>query len=103
VKYTGPLAALFAKFVSHFDYAVRDFASHAFQLLRLYSPIGAFGNVYVFKVDRLPLFVAGTREYLLAIQAMRQHASQLVWFRWLYVSFSQYMWVNQWMEIKFED
>jgi N-acetylglucosaminylphosphatidylinositol deacetylase len=23
-----------------------------------------------------------------------------VWFRWLYVSFSRYMWVNEWLEVK---
>lgn len=37
--------------------------------------------------------------YLRAHKAMRQHWSQLVWFRWLYVSFSRYMWVNEWVEV----
>lgn len=32
--------------------------------------------------------------YLLTHKAMRQHTSQLVWFRWLYVTFSRYMFVN---------
>ncbi|KAI7899911.1 putative deacetylase LmbE-like domain-containing protein [Cokeromyces recurvatus] len=32
--------------------------------------------------------------YLLTHKAMRQHKSQLVWFRWLYVSFSRYMFIN---------
>ncbi|KAI0090376.1 putative deacetylase LmbE-like domain-containing protein [Irpex rosettiformis] len=47
----------------------------------------------------LPVFVSGTREYFEALRAMLQHKSQLVWFRWLYVSFSRYMWVNEWMEL----
>jgi N-acetylglucosaminylphosphatidylinositol deacetylase len=48
---------------------------------------------------RMPVFVAGTRAYLHAVRAMREHRSQLVWFRWLYVLFSRYMWVNEWVEI----
>jgi len=45
-------------------------------------------------------FVSGYWEYLHALQAMQAHKSQLVWFRWLYVAFSQYMWVNTWVEMK---
>lgn len=48
----------------------------------------------------LPLFVSGYQEYLKALQAMQAHKSQLVWFRWLYVAFSKYMWVNTWIEMK---
>ncbi|KXN87776.1 N-acetylglucosaminyl-phosphatidylinositol de-N-acetylase [Leucoagaricus sp. SymC.cos] len=48
----------------------------------------------------MPVFVSGIPEYLRALRAMRKHRSQLVWFRWLYVSFSRYMWVNEWLEIK---
>jgi N-acetylglucosaminylphosphatidylinositol deacetylase len=32
--------------------------------------------------------------YLSTHKAMRQHTSQLVWFRWLYVTFSRYMFIN---------
>ncbi|KAI8642798.1 putative deacetylase LmbE-like domain-containing protein [Parasitella parasitica] len=32
--------------------------------------------------------------YLATHKAMRQHKSQLVWFRWLYVTFSRYMFIN---------
>ena len=46
-----------------------------------------------------PVFVSGMREYWRAIQAMRQHKSQLVWFRYLYVLFSRYMWVNEWVMV----
>lgn len=44
------------------------------------------------------IFVSGINEYLTSLHAMRQHQSQLVWFRWLYVLFSRYMWVNEWVE-----
>ncbi|KAF8348549.1 N-acetylglucosaminylphosphatidylinositoldeacety la se [Amanita rubescens] len=46
-----------------------------------------------------PVFVSGMREYWRAIQAMRKHKSQLVWFRYLYVLFSRYMWVNEWVMV----
>ena len=32
--------------------------------------------------------------YLEALGAMKEHDSQLVWFRWLYVGASKYMWSN---------
>jgi hypothetical protein len=32
--------------------------------------------------------------YKLALEAMMRHKSQLVWFRWLYVGASKYMWSN---------
>jgi len=50
--------------------------------------------------EGMPVFVAGTKEYLTALRAMRQHKSQLVWFRWLNVMFSRYMWVNEWTEVR---
>jgi len=47
-----------------------------------------------------PVFVSGLWEYWTALQAMRAHGSQLEWFRWLYVVFSRYMWVNEWVEVE---
>ena len=47
----------------------------------------------------LPVFVSGVDGYKTALRAMEEHKSQLVWFRWLYVSFSRYMWVNEWVEV----
>ncbi|KAG6836776.1 hypothetical protein H0H93_003554 [Arthromyces matolae] len=51
--------------------------------------------------NRPPKYVAvsGIYDYLTALQAMRAHSSQLVWFRWLYVLFSRYMWVNEWVQV----
>ncbi|KZS97091.1 LmbE-like protein, partial [Sistotremastrum niveocremeum HHB9708] len=37
--------------------------------------------------------------YLTSLKAMAQHRSQLVWFRYLYVLFSRYMFVNEWNEV----
>ena len=51
-------------------------------------------------VQSVSFFVSGYWEYLKALQAMQAHKSQLVWFRWLYVAFSKYMWVNAWIEMK---
>ncbi|KAL1946269.1 hypothetical protein VTO73DRAFT_15396 [Trametes versicolor] len=50
-----------------------------------------------------PVAVSGWDGYMRALQAMMQHRSQLVWFRWLYVSFSRYMWVNEWAEVPVGD
>ncbi|KAI9258146.1 putative deacetylase LmbE-like domain-containing protein [Phascolomyces articulosus] len=41
------------------------------------------------------VFVSSPLDYLISHKAMRRHDSQLVWFRWLYVTFSRYMFVNQ--------
>ena len=56
------------------------------------SPLLAKGTV-----SQTPVFVSGMHEYWRAVMAMRQHKSQLVWFRYLYVLFSRYMWVNEWV------
>ncbi|GJJ10472.1 hypothetical protein Clacol_004698 [Clathrus columnatus] len=45
------------------------------------------------------IFVSGLSSYAMAFRAMLQHRSQLVWFRWLYVLFSRYMWVNALVEV----
>ncbi|KAF9511091.1 hypothetical protein BS47DRAFT_1347109 [Hydnum rufescens UP504] len=47
------------------------------------------------------IYVSGPHGYLTALKAMQQHSSQLVWFRWLYVLFSCYMWVNVWESFVF--
>ncbi|KAK0495901.1 putative deacetylase LmbE-like domain-containing protein [Armillaria luteobubalina] len=77
-KYVGILAPLLAKF---------DLYSTKLLGSILGTPARA---------NTMPVFVAGVKEYLTAHRAMRAHRSQLVWFRWLYVLFSRYMWVNEW-------
>ncbi|CAO3673230.1 unnamed protein product [Rhizopus stolonifer] len=39
-------------------------------------------------------FISPPISYLVTHKAMRQHQTQLVWFRWLYVTFSRYMFIN---------
>ncbi|KAH9847425.1 N-acetylglucosaminylphosphatidylinositoldeacety la se [Lenzites betulinus] len=51
-------------------------------------------------VGTTPVAISSWAGYARALQAMMQHRSQLVWFRWLYVSFSRYMWVNKWVEVR---
>jgi N-acetylglucosaminylphosphatidylinositol deacetylase len=45
------------------------------------------------------VFVAGINEYRRTVTAALRHQSQRVWFRWLYMAFSEYMWVNEWERI----
>ncbi|KAF9476957.1 LmbE-like protein [Pholiota conissans] len=47
----------------------------------------------------MPEFISGIEGYAKALEAMKMHDSQLVWFRWLYVAFSKYMWVNSWVQV----
>jgi len=37
--------------------------------------------------------------YLTAYQAMLEHKSQLLWFRYIYLVFSRYMYINEWEEL----
>jgi N-acetylglucosaminylphosphatidylinositol deacetylase len=51
-------------------------------------------------VDSLPVFISGIPDYLTTVRAILAHDSQMVWFRYLYITFSRYMWVNEWIEFK---
>jgi len=81
-KYTGVFAPLYAKF----DLSVRRM---------LGMPAAGWEGDGVQAV-----FISGVREWWLAMRAMKEHWSQLVWFRLLYVLFSRSMWVNEWAEVK---
>ena len=70
--------------------------------LKYRSPIAiSFGGSTTPKAEDLreAIAVSSWTGYARAHRAMRQHWSQLVWFRWLYVVFSRYMWVNEWVEL----
>ncbi|KAI0792340.1 putative deacetylase LmbE-like domain-containing protein [Abortiporus biennis] len=88
-KYISILAPVLAKF----DLVINRFLQKFFPT-QLTEQKEAFGN------GRLPAFVSGIESYKTAVQAMKQHRSQLVWFRWLNVSFSRYLWVNEWVEYR---
>ncbi|EKM57507.1 uncharacterized protein PHACADRAFT_45927, partial [Phanerochaete carnosa HHB-10118-sp] len=78
-KYIGPLSAVLAKYDLIFASLLRRYGMD--------SP------------RRMPVFISGIEGYKTALRAMMQHRSQLVWFRWLYVSFSRYLWVNEWVQV----
>jgi N-acetylglucosaminylphosphatidylinositol deacetylase len=44
-------------------------------------------------------FISSFWGYATAFRAMQDHWSQLVWFRWLYILTSRYMWMNEWTVI----
>lgn len=50
-------------------------------------------------VEGSATLVSSPVQYAKAIRAMLAHRSQLVWFRWLYVAFSQLMWVNRLVDL----
>ena len=55
-------------------------------------------------VDHRPsrvLFLAGSpARYVTALKAMSEHQSQMVWFRYLYVQWSSYLWVGWWTKME---
>ncbi|KII84272.1 hypothetical protein PLICRDRAFT_32348 [Plicaturopsis crispa FD-325 SS-3] len=85
-KYIGPIAAILAKFDIGVAALMRRFGWDA--------PVDA--NLGL----DMHVFVSGRDDYLRSLGAVKAHASQLVWFRWLYAAFSRYMWVNEWVEVK---
>jgi N-acetylglucosaminylphosphatidylinositol deacetylase len=88
IKFLGPLYPLGLKI------------SQAF--LRLSSSSSSFSPFSELHANKKPanepsdqLIITSTMMgYLEALGAMREHDSQLVWFRWLYVGASKYMWSN---------
>ncbi|KAG8959327.1 N-acetylglucosaminyl-phosphatidylinositol de-N-acetylase [Tulasnella sp. 419] len=83
-KYTGLLAPISTRIILHVESAIR------LLLMRLhYGPLPG---------PKMTI-IANVNGFLTALQAMRRHKSQLVWFRWLYVLFSRYMWINDWVEV----
>lgn len=86
-KYIGPFAAVVAKF---------DLAALSV------IPILERRWGWRFEQEEVMVFISGAREWKLAFQAMSQHWSQMVWFRWLYILFSRYMWVNEWVQVNLQ-
>lgn len=102
-KYTGIIAPILAKFDL---YKLRLFYHIELLLVNLFLEL-ELGLPFppddpTSNQESMPVFVSGVSEYVLAIKAMREHASQLVWFRYLYVTFSRYMWVNEWVEVRIQ-
>lgn len=99
-KYTSIFAPLLAKF----DLVIARVLGFLIDFAEKETALGTGLPLSRHDVDLnargMPVFVSGIPEYFRALKAMRMHASQLVWFRWLYVSFSRYMWVNEWLEVR---
>lgn len=107
-KYSGALSALAARFelalcsslaLPYFN-KLFDSDSQLWNLVVSFASSITPASCSVQERDEHALFLSSWSEYLLALRAMRQHNSQLVWFRWLYVAFSRYMWVNTWEMIQ---
>ncbi|KAG2154239.1 N-acetylglucosaminylphosphatidylinositoldeacety la se [Suillus bovinus] len=65
--------------------------------------LGIFSQAFLASeptVDSPPVFISGIPDYLTTVKAILAHGSQMVWFRYLYMTFSRYMWVNEWVEFK---
>lgn len=84
-KYTGPVWAVVC--------ALRELA------LRVLRSSSASASAEVDDVRDAATLVSSPVSYVKAIRAMLAHRSQLVWFRWLYVTFSQLMWVNRLIDL----
>jgi len=82
-KYTGVFGGVFARLNLWRKILVQEF------------PVV---NWFINK-ETTPVFISGAEQYVKGLSAMKQHRSQMVWFRWLNVAFSRYMWVNKWKEV----
>ena len=97
-KYTGALGAVLKKG----QLALCSIGDRVTVLGMVYPMLGWLK--YLSNSDRCAALregnvLASISQYVEALIAMLQHESQLVWFRWLYVFWSRYMWVNEWIEV----
>ncbi|KAJ7254630.1 putative deacetylase LmbE-like domain-containing protein [Mycena haematopus] len=99
-KYSGILAPSLAKFDLYANDLLHFLEAQLTRLLTTLNVSIAPAPKTTPRPETLPVFVSGIREHWTAVQAMRAHPSQMEWFRWLYVLFSRYMWVNEWNEVK---
>ncbi|KAF7377657.1 hypothetical protein MSAN_00188600 [Mycena sanguinolenta] len=99
-KYGGILAPSLAKFDLYASSLLHFLEARLVRLLALLNISVTPAPKTTSPPDVMPVFVSGIKEQWTAVQAMRAHTSQMVWFRWLYVMFSRYMWVNEWNEVK---
>ncbi|KAF8814674.1 N-acetylglucosaminylphosphatidylinositoldeacety la se [Phlegmacium glaucopus] len=97
-KYISILGPLIGKVVIYSFLVIQKLEPFVMNIFPTFYPELAANKTHT--AQSLPLFISGYWEYLRALQAMQAHRSQLVWFRWLYVAFSKYMWVNAWVEMK---
>ncbi|KAJ3763381.1 LmbE-like protein [Lentinula raphanica] len=102
IKYVGILAPLVVKFdffTNHALHYLEDRLVWFLDYLDYAATIQPSADGKRTRQRVMPVFVSGIDDYFVGLRAMRQHWSQLVWFRWLNVMFSRYMWVNEWAEV----
>ena len=83
-KYTGVFGGVFARFSLWLKIIVKGLPGV---------------NLFTGGLEPMPIFISGAEQYIRGLSAMKQHWSQMVWFRWLNVFFSRYMWVNEWQVV----
>lgn len=103
-KYIGQLAATLSN-VRRFlvDTPVDPAALAAFlptQLAGVFDHLVGQGQGPGKDARRTTTITSSPDAYWTAVQAMREHRTQMVWFRYLYLAFSRLMWVNDLVEVK---
>ncbi|EAU89380.2 N-acetylglucosaminylphosphatidylinositoldeacety la se [Coprinopsis cinerea okayama7 len=98
-KYTSVWAPTMAKFDLYSSKALHQFELLVVKILEKYEIIPVDDQPPK-PQNLMPVYASGVSQYKQAFKAMLAHKSQLVWFRWLYLLFSRYMWVNEWVEVK---
>jgi N-acetylglucosaminylphosphatidylinositol deacetylase len=83
-KYTGVFGGVFARFALWLKILIKGLPGI---------------NLFTSGWGTAPIFISGAEQYIRGLSAMKHHWSQMVWFRWLNVFFSRYMWVNEWEEV----
>ncbi|KAI8087898.1 putative deacetylase LmbE-like domain-containing protein [Gilbertella persicaria] len=78
----------------HFVQQHTNITLYSLESVSLIRKYIGFADLIVPKKQGSIQLVSPPIAYLLTHKAMRQHTSQLVWFRWLYVTFSRFMYVN---------
>ncbi|KAJ7100623.1 N-acetylglucosaminylphosphatidylinositoldeacety la se [Mycena belliarum] len=99
-KYGGIIAPVLAKFDLYASALLHLLETQLTRVLLKFDVSISPSSQEEPRPETMPVFVSGLKEYWAAVQAMRAHPSQLVWFRWLYILFSRYMWVNEWNEVR---
>ncbi|WWD18200.1 hypothetical protein CI109_102650 [Kwoniella shandongensis] len=89
LKFTGPFYPLYLKLRSFLETIY-----HAMITLTTHED-GSASKAKTKEREEMAVLISSPGEYLLSLRAMMAHKSQLVWFRWLYITFSRLMWVNE--------
>ncbi|CAF1110609.1 unnamed protein product [Adineta ricciae] len=74
---------------------IRFFALQSYPIYRKYLTLVEFLRVrFSSKPTGITIFILPGKDCFTPYKAMFEHRSQLVWFRYLYLLFSQYLWIN---------